>query len=216
MPKKRKQVIRRSLRRAGFRAHDACFEHSAGIAVFFGDEMEITVDGIDSQDVDEWAHIQLAEDATSFGARLIEWTTAHRGLGFVDDDGFVDCGLDFLPTPQNLGVDGTRHLVIYTWGKAFRKTMPADSQHNFNAGILNGRGGDLRTLNGTSDQIQRNVASCSLFPRWLGMACNKVETSMLHTISINCTKGRHRSVAAAEIMKKFYYPNAEVRHIDIR
>jgi len=211
--------IRQSLGDAEFRAHGACFEHDAGITVFLGDEMEITVDGIDGQDLDGWAHLQLAVNVPSFGARLIEWAEAQRsGDGFFDDDSEVDDGLDFLPTPERLGVDSTRSLVIYTWGKALRKSEPADSQHNFNAGILNGRGGgaDLRTMNGTSDEVQRNVASCSLFPRWLEMACNKIETSTLQRISINCTKGRHRSVAAAEIMKKFYYPNAEVRHLTIR
>lgn len=175
--------------------------------------------GIDSEDLNEWVPMQLAEDVAGFGVRLIDWTTAQRtGDGFVDVEDDGNHGFDFLPAPEALGVDGTRHLVIYTWGKAFRNNKPADSQYNFNAGILNGRGGgaDLRTMNGTTDKVQMNVASCSLFPRWLEMVCNKIETSALQTISINCTKGRHRSVAAAEILKKFYYPRAEVRHVDIR
>ena len=43
----------------------------------------------------------------------------------------------------------------------------------------------------------------------------QVEHSDLKCISINCTKGRHRSVAAAEILKKTYYPNATVKHLTI-
>lgn len=43
-----------------------------------------------------------------------------------------------------------RPLLVYTWGKALRKSAPGDSEHNFNAGILNGRGGgaDLKSMNG--------------------------------------------------------------------
>ena len=43
----------------------------------------------------------------------------------------------------------------------------------------------------------------------------QVEHSDLKCISINCTKRRHRSVAAAEILKKTYYPNATVKHLTI-
>eukprot|EP00443_Scrippsiella_acuminata_P074121 CAMPEP_0115538794 /NCGR_PEP_ID=MMETSP0271-20121206/89064_1 /TAXON_ID=71861 /ORGANISM="Scrippsiella trochoidea, Strain CCMP3099" /LENGTH=66 /DNA_ID=CAMNT_0002971705 /DNA_START=74 /DNA_END=270 /DNA_ORIENTATION=- len=66
-------------------------------------------------------------------------------------------------------------------------------------------------MNGLSDEVQSNVASCGLFPRWISMVCAKVEGSDLHAISINCTKGRHRSVAAAEILKKLYYTQATTR-----
>ena len=47
------------------------------------------------------------------------------------------------------------------------------------------------------------------------LAATQVEHSNLSCISINCTKGRHRSVAAAEILKKTYYPNATVKHLTI-
>ena len=100
-----------------------------------------------------------------------------------------------------------------------RNYAPAESQFDFNARVLSGRGGgvDLRVMNGTSEEVQRNVASCSAFPRWLESVCYRVEESNppLHTISIRCTKGRHRSVAAAEIMKTFDYPSANVRHLTI-
>merc|ERR1719162_2778164 len=154
-----------------------------GVTVELFDELQITVDGIDAQDLQDWVRMQLAHDATCFGARLLEWTAAQRsGDGFADGDneeGVEDYGLTFLPTPEELGVDRKRPLVIYTWGKALRKSEPADSQFNLNAGVLNGRGGgaDLRTMNGTWDEVQKNVASCSLCPRWLEMACNKVEKS---------------------------------------
>lgn len=187
-------------------------------------DLLITVDGIDTQTLCAWSLAQLAEDATCFGARLLEWVTADQfGDGFVDEDsedGADKGGLHCLPTPEELEVDRNRHLLIYTWGKALRKSKPSDSQSNFNAGILNGRGGgvDLHKMNGTCEEVQRNVSSCSRFPGFLEAICKKIEKSTpapLHTISINCTKGRHRSVAAAEILKKFYYPNAVLKHLTI-
>jgi len=52
----------------------------------------------------------------------------------------------FLPSPEQLRVRADRALLIYTWGKVFRDEQPGDSQANFNAGVLDGRGGaaDLR------------------------------------------------------------------------
>ena len=42
---------------------------------------------------------------------------------------------------EELGVKKERDLLVLTWGKALRKSAPPESEHNFNAGILNGRGG---------------------------------------------------------------------------
>merc|ERR1712194_59017 len=151
--------------------------------------------------------------------RLVQWVIAQRSEepGFSTEEAPADEGLQHLPSPSELGVTQDRQLHIYTWGKALRKAAPPDSEHNFNAGILNGRGGgaDLRTMNGLSDEVQNNVACCGLFPRWIGMVCAKVEHSSCRCISINCTKARHRSVAAAEILKKHYYPNATMKHLTI-
>lgn len=187
-------------------------------------DLLITVDGIDAETLRDWMLAQLAEDATCFGASLIEWVIAHlfdNGFDVNNNQEFAhEGGLSFLPTPEELEVDRNRHLLIYTWGKALRKCKPSDSQSNFNAGILNGRGGgvDLHKMNGTWEEVQRNVSSCSRFPGFLESICTKIETSTpapLHTVSINCTKGRHRSVAAAEILKKYYYPNAVLKHLTI-
>ena len=38
----------------------------------------------------------------------------------------------------------------------------------------------------------------------------------LKCIGINCAKGRHRSVAAAELLKRYYYPSAVVEHLTIK
>jgi len=217
------KAIGPSLTAAGFEAHGgSVFGHARqGITVEVGAELSITVDGIESEDLSDWATAQLEADAQAFGERLVQWVIAQRSEepGFTEEDAGEDNGggLQHLPSKAEVGATDTRELLVYTWGKALRKSAPPDSEHNFNAGILNGRGGgaDLRTMNGLSDEVQSNVASCGLFPRWISMVCAKVEHSNCKVISINCTKGRHRSVAAAEILKKQYYPNAQLKHLTI-
>ncbi len=126
--------------------------------------------------------------------------------------------MKYIPTPDELGCTTDRKLLILTWGRALLKGTPQQSERNFNAGVLNGRGGsiNLRKLNGLSDEIQGRISRCSLFPTWIKMVIDKIEDDDLMCISINCTKGRHRSVAAAEILKKVYYPAAQIDHLTIR
>ena len=47
------------------------------------------------------------------------------------------------------------------------------------------------------------------------MVVEKIERDDLYAVSINCTKGRHRSVAAAEILRKVFYKEAKVEHLTI-
>jgi len=217
-------AVASSLLQAGFSSYGSgdsgVYSHGKhGITVELANlELTITVDRIDAEDLSDWAEMQLQEHGSAFGERLCVWVAAQREEGFAPEEGgAADGGLDFLPSPEELGVDRSRPLLIYTWGKALRKAAPPDSGCNFNAGILNGRGGgaDLRTMNGLSEEVQNNVASCGLFPRWITMVCHKVEHSNLDCISINCTKGRHRSVAAAEILKQVYSPQATTKHLTI-
>ncbi|CAK0850782.1 unnamed protein product [Prorocentrum cordatum] len=216
------EQVRASLRAAAFSEYPGgLFAHlDRGVTVSVGDSLEVTVDGIESEDLADWSLLQLEQDPAVFGEGLLEWATAQRSEqpGFAEGgEGDVVAGdfADFLPDPAALSVQQHRDLTIYTWGKAFRKVAPADSQANFNAGILNGRGGGAdisRVDNGLTEAVQKNVASCALFPRWLEMCINKIESEGLHAVSINCTKGRHRSVAAAEILRAYYYPDAVVIH----
>ena len=74
---------------------------------------------------------------------------------------------------------------------------------------------NLRKMNGLSSEIQARISRCSLFPTWITMVIEAIETKNLSVISINCTKGRHRSVAAAEILKAVYYPKATIEHLTI-
>ena len=225
-------LVGSSLKRADFAlCRTKTYVHaSCRLTVELGDKLDIYVGGIEADDVIEWAKLQLEGAPASFGIRLLEWVTAQRAAvpGFVDTgvtapslvaEGHVASVpvVDFLPSARDLLVDTSRVLLIYTWGRALRLVPPPDSQFNFNACVLNGRGGAarLRYDNGLSDVAQHNVASCSLFPYWLRTVTSKIESSSFKVVSITCTKGRHRSVAAAEILRRLYYPAATVQHLTI-
>ena len=47
------------------------------------------------------------------------------------------------------------------------------------------------------------------------MVVGRVEADDLRVVSFVCTKGRHRSVAAAEIFVRLYYPLGRTVHLTI-
>jgi hypothetical protein len=110
-----------------------------------------------------------------------------------------------------------RKLLIRSWGRECSKSAPAGSEGNFNACVLNAKGGeaDAKTMNGTYEEMQRKLIKGPLFVTWMVQTIRKIETSTndypegLHNVSINCAHGRHRSVAAAEVLRKWFYPHAE-------
>ena len=214
-------VIALSLPRAGFSYFGSgTFSHSGHeIQIELKDKLEITVGGIDTEDLMDWTTMQLEADGTSFGKRILEWISAQRATepGFLEDvTQIADCDWQsFLPSAEKLGVCRDRKLHISTWGKAFVRNKPFNGEYDFDAGILNGRGAsaNLRTMTGLSDVIQKNVMCCESFPQWVANVCKKIEDLDLYRISTKCTKGRHRSVAAAEILKKLYYNNATITHL---
>jgi len=71
-----------------------------------------------------------------------------------------------------------RELVIYTWGKRFKKNKPTQSQHNFNASILNGRakGIDLKTIMACTYRFKKSSIDVSLLKsgfKWLLVKLNE-------------------------------------------
>ncbi|CAD7946765.1 unnamed protein product [Amoebophrya sp. A120] len=160
--------------------------------------------------------INRGKDDLGGGQDVVGTTSDNEDVCDSDDD---DDDLSICTTylPQNLKYDKTRSLAIYTWGRAILKTTPKQAQANFNATVLSGKGSgiNLKKMNGLSLEIQSKISRCSLFPVWMEMVVKKVEAENFHAIAVNCRKGRHRSVAAAELLKKLYYPNARTHHLTI-
>ena len=142
--------------------------------------------------------------------------------GFIDtddediDEKPVSAHIPFIKIPNEF--DSNRSLTIYTWGKAFRDRKPNGSEANFNASVLHGRkaGINLKKYNGTNEIVQKSVATSSNFISFMENILKKVENENLKAISVNCRKGRHRSVTVAEILKKYFYPKSSVYHIELK
>ena len=202
----------------------------------------ISCDGLEEDDVREWLACQLAAvpmDAetkmkSNLVRALLQWVRAAAAEdGFAPDDE-VEQDLDGDDDGTNSNSPSTtictaylqrdaqayrpdREIAIYTWGRAILKAAPVEAEKNFNATVLSGRGAgiNLRKMNGLDVEIQARVSRCSLFPQWMKMVVGKIEAENLKAIAVNCRKGRHRSVAAAELLKKLYYKNAKVTHLTI-
>lgn len=198
-----------------------CTSGGRGITVERGGRHGIMVscDGLQEKDVEEFLDMTIPTcepTGKDLGCRLLEWARANSDEGFDESEEFDVEGFDlqYLPTIE---LNKDRKLRILTWGRDMLKQMPADAQANFNATVLTGKGGgiNLRKMNGLNIEIQARVSRCSLFPLWVSQVVRKIEAENLTCIAVNCRKGRHRSVAAAEILKKVYYPSATTTHLTI-
>eukprot|EP00035_Acanthoeca_spectabilis_P027583 m.467113 g.467113 ORF g.467113 m.467113 type:complete len:401 (-) comp25919_c0_seq1:42-1244(-) len=122
-------------------------------------------------------------------------------------------------------INSGRRIVIYTWGDALMKRSALKargSQFDINAKPLSGRGGgaDIRKYNALQDpKIMLNVASSLAEERgrlMLKQTVRKIEEEDLQIISTYCSKGRHRSVSLALLLKLMYYPHATIEHLTIK
>lgn len=204
------------LKKLGFMKYDEYYLHPM-LGIGINTDGEVCTDELSTEE-EQKIILQYGDNAIGV---LVDYITTLRTQD-VNNPGFIneveEGKLDFDYLRSLVGkYDPERPLTIYTWGKRLKKSKPHQSQKNFNASVLNGRakGIDLRTTNGLSLDIQRVVSRCTAFKTWINMCVGKIEADNLHTISINCSKGRHRSVAAAEILKKSYYPNSNIIHLTI-
>jgi len=163
-----------------------------------------------SSDLEEqMRHMWESSERLPVVVDVVEWIEELLTEGDESkDDGEDD--LDIKPDPH-------RPLVIYTWGDKVQKGPPRESEKNFNAKCLNCRGGaiDLRRMNGTWPILQAKVKSCSTFGFFVNAFIKTVEREDLKVVSVNCSKGRHRCVSFAEVIRE-YYPLLVVHHLSLK
>ena len=135
-------------------------------------------------------------------------------------DGFTDSNsedeLDEYNQLPEIKHTVTRQLKCYVWGRKVRKCPPPNVQRNFNACILHGKkkGVDWRQSGKDSLEVRIAVMKCRLFPGFIGHIVEMIERDHLHTIAINCAKGRHRSATTAYMLKE-YYPLIEIIYLEL-
>ena len=71
-----------------------------------------------------------------------------------------------------------------------------------------------RTLVGIMQNVVTSLSDTT-GALWLQRIVQAIESGGLDCISIFCTKGRHRSVSAAEVLRARFYPRAHVEHLTI-
>lgn len=147
-----------------------------------------------------------------------DWNSREDG----DADGNDAVSVDVLDDDTDGRVPVVEHtahrmLAIYTWGKSCRDRCPQHIDHNFNASYIskNHYKGSLRGRDGREDGLQESFLRCREFMEFLEMMVTEIERKGYREIGINCSKGRHRSVAAAEMLKKYYYPNSAIYHNEL-
>lgn len=181
----------------------------------------IIIPDIDQPTLDDWLFLNDQTLDQTLILNLFNWVQAQRNIpnpGFISDENTtnVDNGKnDQHNILKDLHFNTDREILIYTRGKAIMPSKPKKSQSSFNACVLDCRGSDinLKKMTGKTKIVQQKLLSCYSLPRWLKLTIDKIETNNYHTIDIFCTKGRHRSVGVAELIKKLYYPNAKIQHL---
>jgi len=111
----------------------------------------------------------------------------------------------------------SRALTILTWAKAAHKHKPDRSQKNYSVEMISIRdqGLNLKRLTGRGQDIQNRILAEPKFVRVMKQIVREVEENDYTVISVCCAQGRHRSVAIAELLRKLYYPSAEINHLDL-
>lgn len=109
-----------------------------------------------------------------------------------------------------------RPLTIYTWGKG-TKVVPPESQRNWHVVTLKLRDQDfnLKRMTGLSREIQEAILMNPRFDPLVTGLVEEIEQEAYQVISISCERGRHRSVAVAELLKKQWYPQATLHHLNL-
>lgn len=101
-------------------------------------------------------------------------------------------------------MEAKNHVTIYTWGSKVHKTCPIKTDKDFNvAGISSYKphGVDLSVETGLNEKIQKHIMRQKKFDLYSNTILKTIRNGAT-TISVYCHKGRHRSVATAEILAK--------------
>lgn len=122
-----------------------------------------------------------------------------------------------------------RNILFVSFGEKFKKPsqmektkisldIPFSCDKTFDARHINSskpKGGGLKDLRGTDEIIQKCVLSGSGFSFVMNCIVNSIEKNNYKIVGIFCTAGHHRSVAVVELLQKYLYPKATIKHLHI-
>lgn len=148
----------------------------------------------------------------------------HVGDAGFDKDTEIDIAnyktdLSFWKSTK-LGVNVSRSITITSFGNkytgfdALKKTFDC----SFNALCVRSkvpRGFSLKKIRGTDEIMQHVVEGGKGFNDFIRFIVSKVEENNYTNIGIFCRAGHHRSVACVELLAKYIYSNAKVKHLNL-
>ena len=134
------------------------------------------------------------------------YDTYENDIGFVQSDEQGDHTHKHI-----LGVDKTREIIFYTWGK--HKHNPIECDLVFDASLFSTKiSVDVKCLTGYDDIIQQSIINHPNFDYIMERIITEIEDKQPKTVGIFCNYGKHRSVGWVELIKKLYYPNSTCVH----
>jgi RNase adaptor protein for sRNA GlmZ degradation len=74
----------------------------------------------------------------------------------------------------------------------------------------------IKYCRGTDELIQKMVIMGTAFHQTINRMITAIEKNKPRRIGIYCSHGKHRSVAFAELLKKYYYPRISIQHMCIK
>jgi len=92
---------------------------------------------------------------------------------------------------------------LYTWGNKKHKQKPKPSDFNIcvtGISAYKPKGLNLKKINGLNDRLQAKLQRQPKYDMYMASAIQKIQSTKPKIVSINCHKGRHRSVGFAELL----------------
>lgn len=118
-------------------------------------------------------------------------------------------------------MNNEEEITIYTWGSKHHKQCPVNTEKNINvAGISNykPRGVNLKKERGWNPKLQQHIQRQKKYELYMETLRKYILQEGMKTISVYCHKGRHRSVAVAELLAKElrekYQKKVVLHHLD--
>ena len=138
--------------------------------------------------------------------------------GFIDSDpteNNIDTILFIMEENlSKININTNRVLHIYTWG--IKKYSGEKCDINFDLRHFQSKidpSLDVRKLNGFSEEIITSIIKHPKFIEIMEKLVTTIEEKNPKKIGIFCNHGKHRSVCFAELLKKYVYMKAKVKHL---
>lgn len=111
-------------------------------------------------------------------------------------------------------INKDRILNIFTWG--VKKEAGVECDITFDLRIFQTKISEninISEITGFSNIIQESIKNHPKFDELLDIIITEIEQDNPKKVAFVCNYGKHRSVGWAEIIKKYIYPNAKIKHL---